>query len=198
MLIKRIIYSLYYRLGTLIGFHKYFIKVNATQQNPIDVKYKIGNVKFHNTDVDSLIPQMIEIGDDFISAPGSKILAHDASTYIFVRKHRIEKTILGNRVFLGANAIVMPGVTIGDDVIVGAGAIVTKNVPNGVIVVGNPAKVISTVKDYINKCEERDVLFDTPHAFEKIFSTGIGVTDEDIEDFQKKYLETKKNDLKDL
>jgi len=193
MILKRIIYSLYYRFGTLIGFHKYFIKQTTQKQSSTEIKYKIGNVKYHNTDVDSLIPQMIEIGDDFISAPGSKILAHDASTYIFVRKHRIEKTIIGNRVFLGANAIVMPGVTVGDDVIIGAGAIVTKNVPNGVIVVGNPAKVISTIKDYIKKCEEKNVLFETPIAFEKIFTTGLGVIDQDVEEFQKKYLESIKN-----
>lgn len=195
MVIKKIIYSIYYRLGTLIGFHKH---MNSLKELPIqknEIKYKIGNVKHHNTDIDSLIPQMVEIGDDFISAPGSMILAHDASTYIFTRKHRVEKTIIGDRVFLGANAIVMPGVKIGNDVIIGAGAIVTKDIENGMVVVGSPARVVSTVKDYLSKCAARDVLFETPKSFEKVFTTGSGVTNEDVIEFQVKYLESisKKN-----
>lgn len=196
MLFKKMIYSIYYRLGTLIGFHKHMNSLKSTPSDIPIIKYKIGNVKYHNTEIDSLIPQMIEIGDDFISAPGSKILAHDASTYIFVRKHRIEKTVIGDRVFLGANAIIMPGVTVGNDVIIGAGAIVTKNIESGMVVVGSPARVVSTVKDYIKKCQERDVLFDTPKSFEKVFTTGSGVTGEDVLDFQEKYLESiKKNKM---
>ncbi len=190
MFLKKIVYSIYYRLGTLIGFHKHMSSLKAIPNDIPIIKYKIGNVKYHNTDIDSLIPQMIEIGDDFISAPGSKILAHDASTYIFVRKHRIEKTVIGNRVFLGANAIIMPGVKVGDDVIIGAGAIVTKNIESGMVVVGSPAKVVSTVKDYIKKCEDRGVLFETPKSFEKVFTSGYGVSSEDVTEFQEKYLES--------
>ncbi len=51
-------------------------------------------------------------------------------------------TKIGERCFIGANAIVMCGVTIGDEVVVGAGCVVTKDVPSGCIVAGNPAKVI--------------------------------------------------------
>jgi acetyltransferase-like isoleucine patch superfamily enzyme len=43
---------------------------------------------------------------------------------------------------------VLPGVTIGDDVTVGASSVVTKNVPRGVIVAGNPARIIRKVSDY--------------------------------------------------
>lgn len=47
---------------------------------------------------------------------------------------------------IGANATILPGVTIGERAMVGAGAVVTKDVPDYVIVVGNPAKVIRTIK----------------------------------------------------
>ena len=51
-------------------------------------------------------------------------------------------TQLGDRVWLGANVVVLKGVTIGSDVIVGAGSVVTKDLPEGAIAVGNPARVI--------------------------------------------------------
>lgn len=51
-------------------------------------------------------------------------------------------TYIGKRCFIGSNAIIMAGVTIGDEVIVGSGAIVTKNVPSHSIVAGNPARII--------------------------------------------------------
>ena len=52
---------------------------------------------------------------------------------------------LGDNVWLGAGAIVCPGVTIGDDTVVGAGAVVTKDLPAGVVAVGNPARVLKPV-----------------------------------------------------
>jgi acetyltransferase-like isoleucine patch superfamily enzyme len=48
---------------------------------------------------------------------------------------------LGERVFVGARAIILKGVTIGDDSVVGAGAVVTKDVPSRHVAVGNPARI---------------------------------------------------------
>ncbi|HDZ8876661.1 hypothetical protein J4G66_16215 [Aeromonas dhakensis] len=53
-----------------------------------------------------------------------------------------QKIKIGNDVWIGANAIILPGVTIGDGAVVGAGAVVTRDVPDYAIVVGVPAKVI--------------------------------------------------------
>lgn len=108
---------------------------------------------FHsNSLIDTLFPKLITIGDNFTSAPGSIILAHDASTFKHTDYYRAQKTIIGNNVFLGANAIVMPGVTVGDNVIIGAGSVVTKDVPPGVVVAGNPARIMTDVDTYIKKC----------------------------------------------
>jgi len=50
---------------------------------------------------------------------------------------------LGDRVFIGANAVVVGPIAVGDDVMIGAGAVVTKSIPDRAIVVGNPAKIVS-------------------------------------------------------
>ncbi|HIF9071202.1 TPA: acyltransferase [Photobacterium damselae] len=48
---------------------------------------------------------------------------------------------------IGANATILPGITLGENCMVGAGSVVTKNVPDNVIVVGNPAKIIRPVEN---------------------------------------------------
>lgn len=50
------------------------------------------------------------------------------------------KVKIGNMTYIGSNATILPGISIGDNVIIGAGAVVTKNVPDGKLMVGNPAK----------------------------------------------------------
>ena len=54
---------------------------------------------------------------------------------------------IGNGVWIGSGSIILPGVTIGDNAVIGAGSVVTKDVPEGMIAVGNPARVIGSVKD---------------------------------------------------
>lgn len=49
---------------------------------------------------------------------------------------------IGNNVWIGGNAVIVPGVNIGNNVVVAAGAVVVKDVPNNVVVGGNPAKII--------------------------------------------------------
>lgn len=52
---------------------------------------------------------------------------------------------VGNNVWIGGNVCVMPGVTIGDNVVIGAGSVVTKDIPSGVVAVGNPCKPIREI-----------------------------------------------------
>ena len=59
--------------------------------------------------------------------------------------------VIGNNVNIGSNVCILGDITIGDNVIIGAGSIVVKSVPSGVIVAGNPAKVINRILDPIDK-----------------------------------------------
>jgi maltose O-acetyltransferase len=58
-----------------------------------------------------------------------------------------EPITVGDNVWLGSGAIVLPGVTIGENTVVGAGAVVTKDLPANVVAVGNPARVIRTITE---------------------------------------------------
>lgn len=90
----------------------------------------------------------ITIGDNVTLAPRVHILAHDASTYKFIGKTRAANVTIGNDVFVGAGAIILPGVHIGNRVVIGAGSIVTHNIPDNSVAVGNPAKVVCSLDDY--------------------------------------------------
>ncbi|HCM42695.1 MAG TPA: sugar O-acetyltransferase [Candidatus Omnitrophica bacterium] len=63
------------------------------------------------------------------------------------RKVEFGKPItIGDDVWIGGNAVICPGVTIGSKSVIGAGAVVTKDVPNGVVVAGNPARVLKQLQ----------------------------------------------------
>jgi serine O-acetyltransferase len=56
--------------------------------------------------------------------------------------------VIGDRVYVGPSSVVIGGITVGDDALIGAGAIVVRSVPSGGVVVGNPARVISTLGSF--------------------------------------------------
>lgn len=67
------------------------------------------------------------------------------------------KVVIGDYVYIGASSLIMPGVTIGDGVLVAAGSVVTKSVPPGMVVAGNPAKILCTVEDYYERNKQYDL-----------------------------------------
>lgn len=86
----------------------------------------------------------IIIGENFLFAPGVKLISANHSLENPERKSLKGKPIIiGSNVWLGANVIILPEVTIGNNTIIGAGAVVTKSFEKGhVILAGNPAKII--------------------------------------------------------
>ena len=93
----------------------------------------------------------ISIGDDVTIAPNACILAHDASTKMHLGYTRIGKVDIGDRVFIGASAVILPGVRIGNDVIIGAGSVVSQDIPDNSVAGGNPARVIASTGEWIEK-----------------------------------------------
>ncbi len=55
---------------------------------------------------------------------------------------------IGKNCWIGTGAIILPGVTIGDDTVIGAGSVVTKDIPMGVVAVGNPCRVLREINDH--------------------------------------------------
>jgi maltose O-acetyltransferase len=104
--------------------------------------------------VDNSNAWLIEIGNYVTIAPQAYLLAHDASTKIPLGGTKVGKVVLEDYCFIGARALIMPGVTVGKNSIVAAGSVVTKSVPENSVVGGNPAKFICSLEEYLNKQKE--------------------------------------------
>lgn len=115
-------------------------------------------------------PYLVKIHNNVVIAADAKFITHDIINDMLARKEGAEPgemfaeytmgTIeIFDNVAIGSNVIVMPNVKIGPDAIVATGAIVTKDVPEGTIVGGNPAKVIGNIDALI---EKRKALKDMP------------------------------------
>lgn len=94
----------------------------------------------------------LSIGSDVMMAPGVNIVTqnHEISdTEIPMRLQTAEKkkVTIGDDVWIGVNAIILPGITIGRGSVVAGGAVVTKDVPEYAIVGGNPARIIRMRKE---------------------------------------------------
>ena len=96
-------------------------------------------------------PFLIEIGSNVTIAPRCHILTHDASMNIFLKATRIGRVKINDNCFIGAGTIVLPNVTIGPDVVIGAGSVVTASVEPSSVYVGNPARKICSIDDFLAK-----------------------------------------------
>jgi len=100
--------------------------------------------------IDGINPHLVSIGNYSVVGVQSALLAHCPIKGALPCK-------IGDYVYVGYGALVMPGVTVGNHSIVGAGAVVTKDVPEGSIVAGNPARIIRQLTD-VEKDNIREVM----------------------------------------
>lgn len=96
-------------------------------------------------------PYLITMGDR-VSATKTRFETHDGGVWVLRPENPeidiVRPITIGNNVFIGYGAIIMPGVTIGDNVVIGAGSIVSRDIPSNSVAVGVPARVIKTIDEY--------------------------------------------------
>lgn len=108
----------------------------------------VGDRTFVNFGLTALDVVPIRIGADVQIGPHVQLLTpiHPLDAEPRRQKwERAEPIAIGDNVWLGGGVIVLPGVTIGADTVVGAGAVVTRDLPAGVLAVGNPARVVRSL-----------------------------------------------------
>lgn len=115
-------------------------------------------------------PHLVKLGNNVFVAADVSLVTHNMANCVFSnmggQKCRTysDKIVVGNNVFIGARAMIMPGVTIGNNCIVAAGAIVSKDVPSGCVVGGVPAKVIGSFDQLRIKIEKYTAIINQAFA----------------------------------
>lgn len=146
---KRIGYEhmkeMYRRKGVEIGDNSILMNVKVSSSRAGD-HFKVGK--------NCVLTSCVLLGHD---ASPSSFLPELGKNESVLKPRRTFKGIIeiGDNVFVGLNAIIMPGVHIGNNSIIGAGSVVTKNVRDDVVVAGNPAKEICSITKFIEKHRKR-------------------------------------------
>ncbi|MGG0476118.1 maltose acetyltransferase domain-containing protein [Priestia aryabhattai] len=116
----------------------------------VDYGYNIFVGENFSANFDCVILDVCEVrfGDNCMLAPG---------VHVYTATHPLDPTernsgkeyakpiIVGDNVWIGGSAVINPGVSIGDNVVIASGSVVTKDVPNNIVVGGNPAKIIKKI-----------------------------------------------------
>ena len=92
----------------------------------------------------------VKIGDNVMFGPNVAVITAGHPIHHEIRNTKFEYGIpvtIGDNVWIGANAVLLPGVHIGDNTVIGAGSVVTKDIPSGVVAVGNPCKPVREITE---------------------------------------------------
>ena len=94
---------------------------------------------------------LISIEDNCGFGENCAILTHDALAKEFLRATRLGRVTIKASCHSGMGTIILPGVTIGPRSFVGAGSVITSDIPEGVVAAGNPARVICSLDEYLDR-----------------------------------------------
>ena len=104
-------------------------------------------------------PYLVVIGNHVTITGGVRFVTHDGGVWIFREEDPnidvFGPIVVGNNVFIGYGGIILPNVKIGNNCVIAAGAIVSRDVPDGVVVAGIPAKTIKTIEEYAESIQDR-------------------------------------------
>lgn len=163
-MIKKILFSILKRL-----LHPN--KIAKMQGVQFGKNCNFGNVNFGSE------PNFIKIGDNFYSSSNVQFITHDGSVNVIRNLYPEYKNIdlfnpiiIGNNVFIGYGAIILPGTEIADNVIIGAGSVVKGKVQSDSVYAGIPAKFICSIDDYLEKNKAKFIYTkNLPHDEKKKF-----------------------------
>lgn len=136
---------------------------NIWVEAPIHADYGcntyIGDNFYANYDCIIIDVAKVTIGDNVFLAPRVGIYTAGHPIDADVRNTQLEygKPItIGSNVWIGGNTVINPGVTIGSNVVIGSGSVVTKDIPDNVVAVGNPCRVLRPIDDNDKKYWEQE------------------------------------------
>jgi maltose O-acetyltransferase len=111
---------------------------------------EIGENFYSNYNLIILDCAPVKIGDNVLIGPNVSIYTAGHPLHYEIRNQEYEYAfpiIIGDNVWIGGNVVINPGVSIGENSVIGSGSVVTKDIPNNVIAIGNPCKVLRVITD---------------------------------------------------
>lgn len=124
----------------------------------------MGDYVYANFNLTLVDDANIYIGDNVMFAPGVIVATagHPVNPTLREKGYQYNKEVhIGNNVWIGANATILPGVTIGDNTVIGAGAVVSRDIPANVVAMGVPCRVVREIgehdKEYFFRNEKIDI-----------------------------------------
>ena len=111
---------------------------------------EIGENFYSNYNLIILDCAPVKIGDNVLIGPNVSIYTAGHPLHYEIRNQEYEYAfpiIIGDNVWIGGNVVINPGVSIGENSVIGSGSVVTKDIPNSVIAIGNPCKVLRVITD---------------------------------------------------
>ena len=150
-------------LKSILGKTGEVVHINEPFHCDYGYNIEVGENFFANYNLVILDVGKVRIGDNAQIAPNVSIYTAGHPVHPQSRNSGYEYGIdvtIGNNVWIGGNVCIMPGVTIGDNVVIGAGSVVTKDLPDNVIAVGNPCRVVREITEADRDCYFKDRRFD--------------------------------------
>ena len=150
----------------ILGKTGQFVHIEAPFHCDYGYNIEVGENFFANYNFVVLDIGKVRIGANAQIAPNVAIYTAGHPIHPEARNSGYEYGIdvtIGDNVWIGGNACIMPGVHIGDNVVIGGGSVVTKDIPSNVIAVGNPCHIIREITDEDKQYYFRDRKFDVDH-----------------------------------